>query len=79
MQNLSKIDQLAADREIAMFMRGEIRLLSIPSWMLVGKRCKHKNMFGQCAEPVMTDGPYCFYHERFNRGHTDIQKETSAK
>ena len=75
MPNLSKTDQLAADREIAMFMRGEIKLLSIPSWMLMGKRCEHRNMFGRCAGAVMTDGPYCFYHERFNRGHTDIQKE----
>ena len=75
MQNLSKIEQIEADQKIAEFLRREVGLLSIPTWMLIGKRCKHKNMHGQCTGAVMTDSPYCFYHERFNRGYTDIQKE----
>ena len=75
MPNLSEIDQIRADREIARFLRGEIRLLDIPSWLLIGKRCEHTNVYGRCINAVMTDKPYCWYHERFARGFGDIQPE----
>lgn len=75
MRDLSKTDEIAAQREIGSFMRGEIKLVDIPSWMLIGKRCKHKNKYGQCNQFVIGPGQHCFYHTQFNRGFHEIEKE----
>ncbi len=53
------------------FQRGEIELISLPAWVLAGKRCLHRNGYGQCREAVLGNadpdkkGDFCYYHTKF--------------
>lgn len=70
MSNLTELDRLISRNYIKQVLSGEEKIIAIPSWVFVGRRCQDENVFGKCEQASLPDSNYCYYHDKIHKGIT---------
>lgn len=67
MSNLTELDRLISRNYIKQVLSGEEKIMAIPSWVFVGRRCCDENVFGKCEQAALKGFKYCYYHDKIQR------------
>ena len=80
--HMAKYDRTLKRKFIKDFLNRKYKLLELPEWAVVGKRCRAENkLTGRCNQPVYDrKKKYCYYHQKlYDRLTTPYHKWEEVK